>query len=137
MKNSKMWTTKRGRGEGRNRSFLIGLLTAAGILIAAITMTALLISQNKLGIKQSGIAAKLFYALSVFAGCFLTARKAERRKLLVAAIAAAVLCIWTVGIAFAFPGAGAISTGPLFGITAIAWLAGSFFGAKKKRSRYV
>lgn len=133
----KMWIAKKERGRIKSRGFLLGLLTAIGILSVTITMTALLVSRSIIGIEQCDKIAKLQYALAAFTGCILTARKAEQRKMLMTAITAALFCFIVVRSIFFFPCANATSAGMILGITAAAWIVGGFLGARKKKSGYL
>lgn len=112
------------------------MLTAAGILTAAITLTALLVAQNKISLQRGAELARLCYGAAALTGCFLTARKSKERKLLQAAGTAGLFCLTVLGFRFALAGPVECSLGSFLGITAAAWLLGSFLGTGKKRKGY-
>lgn len=136
LKISQNWAAARRSGTKRGKGLLLGLLTAFGILTAAITLTALLVAQNKIGLQQGAEAARLCYGAAALTGCFLTARKSKEKKLLRATGAAGLFCVAVLGIRFALAGPVEGSLGSFLGITAAAWLLGSFLGAGKKRNGY-
>ena len=135
MNHSKPWIPKRG-SRGGGSGLLPGILTSLAILLAAITAVTLLISNNTLALEQSERLSGIVYAVAVAAGCFLTARRAEKRKLICAAVTAVVILALLVGIHFAARNAEPVSGGRMLFITACAWLVGGFLGNKKKRTGY-
>ena len=133
---TKKWNAKKGSGRLRCSGLPLGLLAAIGILFAAITMMALLISKNKMQIENSAGIVKLIYAAAIFSGCFLTTRKAKQKKMLLAAMTLALFCVVVLGSIFAFPTAPASSVGAFLGISAAAGMLGAFLGARRKRRSY-
>ena len=136
MKQIRTRTASMGRGERCNHILLFSLLTGIVILAVGVSVTALLIDGNKIDIAQSGVFAHSIYGLAICISCFLTARRFSRGKLLWSGLAAALLRGTVLGLIFALPNARGSSLGRTLGITAIAWIIGGLFGARKKRDGY-
>jgi len=133
---TKKWNAKKGSGTPQYSGLLFGSFVAIGILFAAITMMALLISKNKMQIENSAGIVKLVYAAAIFFGCFLTTRKAKQKKMLLAAMTLVLFCVVVLGSICAFPAAPASSVGAFLGVSAAAGMLGAFLGARRKRRSY-
>lgn len=137
MKQSDIWRPQKGRGGPGGNGLLIGLLTALGIILLSVTLSALLIAKETVKLEESGIMAKASYCAAVLLGSLLTARKAKQAKLLWSSLTAALVAGLTLGMVFAMPNVKANGVGTMLALTAGGWLIGSFFGVRKKKDGYV
>lgn len=136
MRTFKPFRGTKGRGAGKRHNLFFGLLTAMGILAAAVTLAALLVSGEKMSLERCWLIGKLLYGAAVFAGCWTTARRSSQAKLLWSALTGILACALVLGAVYALPGENAVSVGSLLGLTAAAWLAGGFAGTRKRKNCY-
>lgn len=129
---------RRPAGKGRaGKGFLLGLAAGVLLLSCAVSVISILCLNGSLRLEHASTAAKAAFGLAVFFGCFLTARSAQRGKLLRALLTALALALLVLGACCAVSEGGALSVGGLLGITAAGFLPGALLGVRRKRNSYV
>lgn len=122
---------------GQLSSIGLGTLTAIGVYLIGVTVSALFAHRGTMQLTALPILTKVFYAISGIAGCWIAAGRSEKAKLLCAAAAGGfcfLLLVGICGIAGESAPANLAVTGAM---TVGAVLIGGLLGARQRRSRYV
>lgn len=129
-------TARNGRGgERKILRCLSGFPAALMILLAASLAAACLVEKGVVSAGKSGIAGKLCFAAASLAGCWIAARKAQKKLLYAAMTGCGLLILMSLGAAAAGEW-GELRLWTPLAITAASILIGAVLGAKRRGNGY-
>ena len=136
MKHTSRGNSKVLKHRGNLPSMGLGALVAIGIYLTGVSVSAFFAHRGMLPLSMLEIIAKVVYALAVLSGCWLAAKRAEKRKLLCAGAVGALSFLLLVAICEAAGGSASANLGLTGGLTVGAILAGGVLGTRQKQFRY-
>lgn len=122
---------------GNLPSMGLGALTTIGIELIGVSAFAFFAHRGMLPLSVLQIITKVFYTIAVLCGCWLAAKRTEKRKLLCAGEAGILSFLLLVGICEAAGESAPANLGLTGVLTVGAILAGGLLGARQKQFRYV
>ena len=132
----KLKNVKHGGGEKRKTCFLTSMIAATGMLAILISVFAYLMNKGYVSVAKASLCGKVCLAAASMLGCYLAARRAQRRRLLYsAAVGAAIFVLSLAGSAAIIGTRGARLWLPA-AICAGSALISAVLGAGSKRSSY-
>lgn len=122
---------------GNLPSMGIGALTAIGIYFLGVSVLAFIAHRGMIPLSMLQVITKVIYTISILSGCWLSARRAEKRKLLCAGEVGTLGFLLLAGVCEAAGESAPANLGLTGAMTVAAILAGGVLGARQKKYRYV